>query len=147
MAVADECSLCNTLAYKFGYGTDIEKFKKEASDKFSLLKDGTLDMPRCARLFLVNVHSPISLLLYSYTLIHLSRGRANTLPRAPKTRSSPSTTTILRCSTAHRRRRGKPGLFPCSIYHIKYIFVVLMSRAALFRTASTWASQSRSSSS
>jgi hypothetical protein len=58
MAVADECSLCNTLAYKFGYGTDIEKFKKEASDKFSLLKDGTLDMPRCARLFLVNVRSP-----------------------------------------------------------------------------------------
>ena len=57
MAVADECSLCNTLAYKFGYGTDIEKFKKEASDKFSLLKDGTLDMPRCARLFLVNVRS------------------------------------------------------------------------------------------
>ena len=58
VAVADECSLCNTLAYKFGYGTDIEKFKKEASDKFSLLKDGTLDMPRCARLFLVNVRSP-----------------------------------------------------------------------------------------
>ena len=58
MAVADECSLCNTLAYKFGYGTDIEKFKKEASDKFSLLKDGTLDMPRCARLFLVNVRFP-----------------------------------------------------------------------------------------
>ena len=58
MAVADECSLCNTLAYKFGYGTDIEKFKKEASDKFSLLKDGTLDLPRCARLFLVNVRFP-----------------------------------------------------------------------------------------
>ena len=55
---ADECSLCNTLAYKFGYGTDIEKFKKEASDKFSLLKDGTLDLPRCARLFLVNVRFP-----------------------------------------------------------------------------------------
>jgi len=43
-----------TLAYKFGYGTDIEKFKEEASDKFSLLKDGTLDKPRCARLLLVN---------------------------------------------------------------------------------------------
>ncbi|KAF2808067.1 alpha/beta-hydrolase [Mytilinidion resinicola] len=46
--------LANTLAYKYGYGTDIEKFKKEASDKFSLLKDGTLDKPECARLLLVN---------------------------------------------------------------------------------------------
>ncbi|OCK75042.1 alpha/beta-hydrolase [Lepidopterella palustris CBS 459.81] len=46
--------LANTLAYKFGYGNDIEKFKKEASDKFSLLKDGTLDKPKCARLLLVN---------------------------------------------------------------------------------------------
>lgn len=48
-------SLANTLCYKFGYGTDIESFKKEASDKFSLLKDGTLDKPECARLLLVNV--------------------------------------------------------------------------------------------
>ncbi|KAF2147380.1 uncharacterized protein K452DRAFT_282385 [Aplosporella prunicola CBS 121167] len=46
--------LANTLAYKFGYGTDVETFKKEASDKFSLLKDGTLDKPECARLLLVN---------------------------------------------------------------------------------------------
>jgi hypothetical protein len=46
--------LANTLAYKFGYGNDVERFKKEASDKFSLLKDGTLDKPRCARLLLVN---------------------------------------------------------------------------------------------
>ncbi|KAF2402292.1 alpha/beta-hydrolase [Trichodelitschia bisporula] len=46
--------LCNTLALKFGYGTDIETFKKEASDKFSLLKDGTLDRKLCARLLLVN---------------------------------------------------------------------------------------------
>jgi hypothetical protein len=51
-------SLANTLAYKYGYGNDIEKFKKEASDKFSLLKDGTLDKPKCARLLLVNVNSP-----------------------------------------------------------------------------------------
>lgn len=29
-------------------------FKKEASDKFSLLKDGTLDGPNCTRLLLVN---------------------------------------------------------------------------------------------
>ncbi|KAF2108614.1 Alpha/Beta hydrolase protein [Lophiotrema nucula] len=46
--------LANTLAYKWGYGDDIEKFKAEASDKFSLLKDGTLDKPDCARLLLVN---------------------------------------------------------------------------------------------
>jgi len=47
-------SLASTLCYKFGYGTDFAKFKAEASDKFSLLKDGTLDQPNCARLFLVN---------------------------------------------------------------------------------------------
>ncbi|KIV98612.1 hypothetical protein, variant [Verruconis gallopava] len=46
--------LANTLAYKWGYGNDVETFKKEASDKFSLLKDGTLDKPQCARLLLVN---------------------------------------------------------------------------------------------
>ncbi|RDI81329.1 Arylacetonitrilase [Venturia inaequalis] len=46
--------LANTLAYKWGYGDDIETFKKEASDKFSLLKNGTLDKPNCARLLLVN---------------------------------------------------------------------------------------------
>lgn len=47
-------SLATTLCYKFGYGTDFEKFKAEASDRFSLLKDGTLDQPNCARLLLVN---------------------------------------------------------------------------------------------
>jgi hypothetical protein len=46
--------LADTLAYKFGYGTNVDKFKKEAGDKFSLLNDGTLDMPECARLLLVN---------------------------------------------------------------------------------------------
>lgn len=46
--------LANTLAYKWGYGDDIERFKKEAMDKYSLLKDGTLDKPQCARLLLVN---------------------------------------------------------------------------------------------
>lgn len=45
--------LCNTLAHKFGYGNDIDKFKAEAH-KFSLLTDGTLDRPYCARLLLVN---------------------------------------------------------------------------------------------
>jgi dienelactone hydrolase len=47
--------LANTLAYKWGYGNDVEKFKKEASDKFSLLNDGTLDRADCARLLLINV--------------------------------------------------------------------------------------------
>jgi dienelactone hydrolase len=46
--------LANTLAYKWGYGDDVESFKKEAMDKFSLLKDGTLDKQECARLLLVN---------------------------------------------------------------------------------------------
>lgn len=46
--------LADTLAYKFGYGTDVEAFKSEAMAKFSLLNDGTLDMPTCARLLLVN---------------------------------------------------------------------------------------------
>ncbi|KJX98603.1 pigment biosynthesis protein yellowish-green 1 [Zymoseptoria brevis] len=45
--------LATTLAHKFGYGDDLEKFKKEAM-KFSLLKDGTLDRPECTRLLLVN---------------------------------------------------------------------------------------------
>jgi hypothetical protein len=41
------------LTYKFGYGSDQEKFKQEAH-KFSLLNDGTLAKP-CTKLFLVNV--------------------------------------------------------------------------------------------
>ncbi|KAI9692777.1 MAG: hypothetical protein M1820_009376 [Bogoriella megaspora] len=45
--------LASTLAYKFGYGNDLETFKKEAY-KFSLLNDGTLDKPKCAKLLLVN---------------------------------------------------------------------------------------------
>jgi hypothetical protein len=46
--------LANTLAYKWGYGDDVEAFKREAKAKFSLLEDRTLDMPECARLLLVN---------------------------------------------------------------------------------------------
>ncbi|KAF2445844.1 alpha/beta-hydrolase [Karstenula rhodostoma CBS 690.94] len=46
--------LANTLAYKWGYGDDVERFKAEAADKFSLLNDGTLDRQNCARLLLVN---------------------------------------------------------------------------------------------
>ncbi|CAO2652254.1 Nn.00g005370.m01.CDS01 [Neocucurbitaria sp. VM-36] len=46
--------LANTLAYKWGYKHDVEAFKREASQKFSLLNDGTLDRPECARLLLVN---------------------------------------------------------------------------------------------
>jgi len=46
--------LANTLAYKWGYGSDVESFKAEAINKFSLLNDGTLDRQECARLLLVN---------------------------------------------------------------------------------------------
>ncbi|RDA91807.1 hypothetical protein CP533_2834 [Ophiocordyceps camponoti-saundersi (nom. inval.)] len=45
--------LANSLAFKFGYGDDVERFKDEASSRFSLLRDGTLDKP-CSRLLLVN---------------------------------------------------------------------------------------------
>lgn len=45
--------LATTLAHKFGYGDDLEKFKKEAM-KFSLLEDGTLNKPACTKLLLVN---------------------------------------------------------------------------------------------
>jgi pimeloyl-ACP methyl ester carboxylesterase len=45
--------LATTLCYKYGYGNDFDLFKKEAK-KFSLLEDGTLDKPECARLLLVN---------------------------------------------------------------------------------------------
>lgn len=44
--------LAETLAYKWGYGNDLEKFKQEGM-KFSLINDGTLDLP-CTRLLLVN---------------------------------------------------------------------------------------------
>ncbi|KAI0889473.1 yellowish-green 1-like protein [Annulohypoxylon maeteangense] len=44
--------LAHTLCHKFGY-TDFEQFKKEAQDKFSLLRTGILDKP-CTRLLLVN---------------------------------------------------------------------------------------------
>ncbi|KAI0423296.1 Alpha/Beta hydrolase protein [Xylaria grammica] len=46
--------LAQTLCHKFGYGTDFERFKKEARDRFSLLSNGILDRPGCARLLLVN---------------------------------------------------------------------------------------------
>jgi dienelactone hydrolase len=46
--------LANTLAWKWGYGEDVEAFKREAMGKFSLLEDGTLDKQECARLLLVN---------------------------------------------------------------------------------------------
>jgi hypothetical protein len=45
--------LANTLAYKWGYGNDVESFKREGQKKFSLLNDGTLDK-ECTRLLLVN---------------------------------------------------------------------------------------------
>ena len=46
--------LAHTLSYKWGYGNDLDKFKAEAMDKFSLLNDGTLDKAECTRLLLVN---------------------------------------------------------------------------------------------
>ncbi|KAF2821674.1 alpha/beta-hydrolase [Ophiobolus disseminans] len=46
--------LADTLAHKFGYSNDTALFKAEALSKFSLLNDGTLDRPDCARLLLVN---------------------------------------------------------------------------------------------
>ncbi|KAI0174872.1 Alpha/Beta hydrolase protein [Pestalotiopsis sp. NC0098] len=45
--------LSHSLCHKYGYGTDFERFKKEASGKFSLLEDGTLKKD-CTRLLLVN---------------------------------------------------------------------------------------------
>lgn len=46
--------LADTLAYKFGYGSDgVERFKKEGQLKFSLLLDGTL-MGKCCRCLVVN---------------------------------------------------------------------------------------------
>lgn len=46
--------LAGALATKFGYKNNVESFKNEAMERFSLLKDGTLDMLKCARLLLVN---------------------------------------------------------------------------------------------
>jgi len=48
------CSAASAISYKFGYGDDVETFKKEAM-KFSLLLDGTLDTPGCTKLLIVNV--------------------------------------------------------------------------------------------
>ncbi|KAL2126933.1 hypothetical protein VTI74DRAFT_11592 [Chaetomium olivicolor] len=45
--------LREALAVKFGYGEDVKRFVKEASGKFSLLEDGTLEK-KCCRLLLVN---------------------------------------------------------------------------------------------
>ncbi len=45
--------LATTLAYKWGYGDDLETFKKEAM-KYSLVEDGTLDRQQCTQLLLVN---------------------------------------------------------------------------------------------
>ncbi|KAH7006776.1 Alpha/Beta hydrolase protein [Ilyonectria destructans] len=45
---------CEAFAWKWGFKGDTEKFINEASDKFSLLRDGTLEKPDCARLLLIN---------------------------------------------------------------------------------------------
>lgn len=46
--------LATTMAWKWGYGDDLEKFKLEAMKKYSLVEDGTLDKPHCTKLLLVN---------------------------------------------------------------------------------------------
>lgn len=52
-----ERSASEAFSWKWGFRGEVETFRREASDKFSLLKDGTLDKPHCARLLLVNVSS------------------------------------------------------------------------------------------
>ncbi|KAH6973952.1 Alpha/Beta hydrolase protein [Ilyonectria destructans] len=47
-------SASEAFAWKWGFKGDISRLIEEASDKFSLLKDGTLDKTECARLLLVN---------------------------------------------------------------------------------------------
>lgn len=97
-------SLANTLCYKFGYGTDMERFKKEGRAKFSLLEDGTLDKPCCDHLLLVNVSFTHS----SFT----SRKRlTKETHRVPKTKFSQSTITTSASSTATRKKRGKSSHF------------------------------------
>ncbi|KAF2272202.1 pigment biosynthesis protein-like protein yellowish-green 1 [Westerdykella ornata] len=44
----------HALAWKWGYGHNLEEFIQEGQDRFSLLKDGTLDSSSCAKLLLVN---------------------------------------------------------------------------------------------
>lgn len=51
--------LCGSLAYKFGYGADQEKFRREASQKFSLVHDGTLDKPHTQVLLVNGTHDEI----------------------------------------------------------------------------------------
>lgn len=46
--------LADTLAYKYGYEGDLEGFKREGRDRFSLKEDGTLDRPCCENVLIVN---------------------------------------------------------------------------------------------
>lgn len=48
-------SASEAFSWKWGFRGDTERFAAEISDRFSLLKDGTLDRTECARLLLVNV--------------------------------------------------------------------------------------------
>ncbi|KAK4171834.1 Alpha/Beta hydrolase protein [Triangularia setosa] len=45
--------LASTLAHKFGYGDDLEKFIKEGKEKFSLIENGVLER-ECCRTLVVN---------------------------------------------------------------------------------------------
>ncbi|KAK0716716.1 yellowish-green 1-like protein [Apiosordaria backusii] len=42
--------LAHTLSHKFGYGDDLERFIKEARQKFSLVENGILEKPSCKTL-------------------------------------------------------------------------------------------------
>lgn len=46
--------LADTLAFKYGYEGDLEGFKREGRDMFSLVKDGTLEKPCCDNVLVVN---------------------------------------------------------------------------------------------
>lgn len=46
--------LADTLAYKFGYEDDLEGFKREGREKFSMVEDGTLEKECCKHVLIVN---------------------------------------------------------------------------------------------
>ncbi|KAF5009691.1 hypothetical protein FDECE_4100 [Fusarium decemcellulare] len=49
-------SASEAFAWKWGFEGNVERLIAEASDKFSLLKDGTLDKPDCTRFFRDKAH-------------------------------------------------------------------------------------------
>lgn len=90
--------LAETLAWKWGYGEDVELFRKEAIGRFSLLNDGTLTQKECTRLLLVNVSFPniLGALGWKWSLMFC---------RVPRTRSFPLMTIMRRSVMGLRRMR------------------------------------------